>query len=231
MLVLICLYCTLACMNREVNARLEPGADGERRNFTIRHTALGDIRLDFWSGETKPSLIRSIEDDDTIPYALYCLQHTKEDFLMASLMGYLARINTAADEARTIFQPAIDIIHKTDLRYADPLSTWAEEISEGASNPWYDIPERGWYALTGPLPRQPGVRLIGGTAIYTTDSGELVIAAIADEDGDDLTIPVEHATYLTKPDIQPIATAIAKISLGESVANIRSLFDLRFKDT
>ena len=215
-------------MIREFNRELQQGANGEKRNFTIRHTLHGDVRLDFWQGKTKPSLTDAFLQDKENPYPIYNLSHTTEDFLMASLMGYLARIKASKSDEIAIFSNAIDIIGIGNSEDGEWVPTRLEIIADGTPDPWYDIPERGWYSLTGPLVPQPGVRLIGGTALYTTPTEELVIAYISDENNEGFTVPEEHATHLTKNDLNPIATAIAEISLGESVENLKNLFALRF---
>jgi len=214
-------------MERIVKTVLPPDSDGVIRNFAIEHTGHGDIRLEFWNGDTKPSILAWMARGIENPYPRYSLLHTNHGLLMAALMGYLTRTNTPETDIEEILHEARTCIDAKKPRY-EAVSALNELVSQGASFSRYDIPEKGWLALTRPIVTQPGAGIVGGTEFFTTETAELVIAMIDDEVDGAPYISGEHATTLTIRDVSPIATAIAKISLGESVDTIGTLFAERF---
>lgn len=216
-------------MNRIVETVLPSKPDGVIRNFAIEHTNHGDIRLEFWDGVAKPSIIESLEKGIYTPYPRYAFPHTFHGLLVAALMGYLTRIKTPETEIKELLHDARLCI-EAKKPHDNSDSRWGlRSLSQGVPVSRYNIAENNWQALTSPVPPEPGSRLLGGTELFTTDKAELVIATITEEmDDRSIVVSLEHATILTKRDIPPIATAIAKISLGESIDTIGTLFRERF---
>lgn len=216
-------------MHRKFTAQLPPKPAGETRNFSIEHTWHSDISFSFWDGTEDPT---GLLEEGHAEYKTYNMSHTLEGLFMAALLGYTTRLQTPDDEMRAIFDEARTVIayKHIDVNSYDRVPHAFTYVASGEPMSTFDdnSDDRKWEALTLPISPVPGTSQIHGTEFFTDHTQQLVIARITDERNDNIVTPIECVTFLKKSDVSPIATAIAKLSLGESATHIKILLDTRF---
>ena len=197
---------------------------GHNNIFGVWYDSQYDMHLESWHGEPVHELKNLPKNRISTG-----LSHSSEPVIVAALIGFMRRAQTPQEEITRMFMPAYGQLDAPRPSYQKPYHNH-ELLAEGESATAFDISDFGWSALAVPIPAQPGLlESYGGTGFYTEGEGEhskLVLAPIAPRSSTPAS--ADQAIRLRAPDVQPVASLMCRIAVGEPAKDIAHMLRIEF---
>ncbi|HEY5267867.1 MAG TPA: hypothetical protein VII94_01895, partial [Candidatus Saccharimonadales bacterium] len=161
------------------------------------------------------------------------MTHGTEALVLASFVGYYARLHVDKDESSKIFREAAKLVIYDNFNLSDNHSTvMLRQIASGDSFKRFNQDSLGLESLIIPSPSQPGTfEEMGGTGTYTkvNELGKLALVfAHFDSPSEQGELRITRTADFCKTDIPVMTKLVCDLSRGEYRADLHNFITTQF---